>query len=641
MSITARARHFAAALLVPLLCAGAQTGVRYTTVSIPMRDGKSLEADVYANDDSVAKPVILIQTPYNKNLYRITVNLPPQAGGASFPYDSAKYNYVTVDWRGFYGSKDAAVANYDRGLDGADCVEWIAARPWCDGRIGTWGPSALGAIQFLTARQHPPHLVCCMPLVKDFKTKYGDYYYQGVYRKEHVESLEKLGFLSTSIILSQPDFNAIWRAVETGSDTPGDFAVPMLVVGGWFDHFPDDVLRAFEDLRTRSDPSVRDAHKLILGPWTHSGVDDADQGELSFPNAVDVARAAAFRFYDRYLRGTANGWDAEPVVRYYEMGTDAWHDAQSWTGLARASATYYLAPDSALVADAPAGSQAFTAFRADPRDPSPSYGAARFNPFDPSVVAGPLDLRTVVESRDDCIRFTTAPLDRALSILGPTEVDLWVSTDRTDADVSVRLCDVYPDGRSMIMTDGIARLRFRDGVDHEVSTTPGDIVPVTVGLQNLALTLPAGHRLRIDLAGADYPRFDVNLNNGGPMYVAGDTLVATTRIYHDAGHPSHLTLAVPTTPVRVAPPPSPGAAHLDVFPNPAHGRIVLRYAADAGRAVVRVSDLLGRSIVVRTVEIARVGSSETSITLPRVPAGLYYVCVTTARGRWLSPVVVR
>ena len=183
--------RFAHLLLCAIAIASAtraEAQLRYTPIAIPTRDGKTLAADLYTSDTTVKRPTILIQTPYNKLYYRLATVIPPEAGGSLFPLDTLHYNYVTVDWRGFYGSKSAAVPNYDRGLDGYDAVEWIASQPWSDGKVGTWGASALGQIQFLTAKHRPPHLVCSVPLVKDFKTKYTDFYYGGVYRKETAAS---------------------------------------------------------------------------------------------------------------------------------------------------------------------------------------------------------------------------------------------------------------------------------------------------------------------------------------------------------------------------------------------------------------------------------------------------------------------
>ena len=609
----------------------AQQPRQYTPTQIPTRDGKLLAADVYANDSLVPKPVVLIQTPYNKNFYRLRINIPPQAGGAPFPYDSVQYNYVTLDWRGFYGSKDAAVQGYDRGLDGYDAVEWIARQPWCNGKVGTWGPSALGAIQFMTARRQPPHLVCCVPLVKDFKTKYTDYYYGGVFRKEQTESLQGLGFTTTDLILAQPYYSAIWRAVENNSDYAEDIKVPMLVIGGWFDHYPDDVLRAFEDICTRSAAAVRGAHKLIFGPWVHSGFNRENQGELTFPGAGDIADAEARRFFDRYLLGLPNGYDAAPVVRYYQMGANEWRSTAGWKSVAKDSAILFLQPGEGLDARIPATAEAFTELAFDPRDPSPSYGAARFNPFDPSILDGPLDIRAVVENRSDALLFTTEALQQEIAIDGPVTVRLFVSSDKTDSDISVRFCDVYPDGRSMIMTDGIRRLRLRNTYERDELLTPGQIYPVTVELQNLALTILKGHRIRIVVSSSDYPRFDINLNNGSAMYAAGDTLIAHNRIYHDAVHPSRVVLTTSDTPSGIGSPDRATDLSLSLYPQPSRALCTASFTLPTrGRVFLHLTDILGRTV--RTVEDADYdsGRHSTQVNTSGLPAGTYLLGMRTS-----------
>lgn len=525
--------------------AGPAIGLSYQPVTIPVRDGHVLAADVYFEGIlGQPKPVILIQTPYNKNYYRAAVYIPPEAGGSPFPI-SLEYNYVILDWRGFYGSADAAVAGYDRGLDGYDAVEWIAAQPWCDGRIGTWGHSALGYIQFQTASHRPPHLVCAAPFVKDFLTTYSDYYYGGDYRKEHVESMARLGLASPDLVLAHPRQDPFWLMAEAQSDLAADIAVPMFMATGWFDHFPDDVISAFESLRANSDPAVRPAHRLVVGPWTHSGTGQSQQGELEFPDAAGILDELTLRFWDHYLRGDDNGWDDEPVVLYYQMGESAWRTAGSWSGIVREEFDLYLQPAGELAESPPPAGVAPDTFLYDPADPTPALGGSRFNPFDPTVLTGPVDIR-YVEARSDVRVYSTPALERGLRLNGPVEVRLWVSSDRPDTDFAVRLTDVYPDGRSMIITQGIRRMRFRDSYATEILMAPGQVYTVTVPLQNLALTLPAGHRLRIVVSSADYPHFDRNRNDGGEMYVDGPLLVAANSVYHDASHPSVLVLHVPS-----------------------------------------------------------------------------------------------
>ncbi len=623
-------KRIAFLLLLPQMLVS-QTTPRVNTLDIPMRDGQTLAADLYAVDSGAAKPVILIQTPYNRLLYRVGL---AGRGGPSFPYDTSKYNYVIVDWRGFYGSKDADVPGYDRGLDGYDAVEWIAGQNWCNGRVGTWGPSALGAIQFLTARRHPPHLVCCAPLVKDFKTKYGDYFYGGVFRREHVESMERLGFLTVDAVLSQPMYNAFWRAVERSGDYADSIAVPMLLISGWFDHYPDDVLRAFTDLRTRSDASVRDRHKLIMGPWTHGGVGAEKQGELSFPGAVSEAREAALQFFGYYLWNEKNGYPLRPVMRYFQMGEDVWKSTVDWAAEGKDSTVLYLNGPDLLSPTAPSAERDSTALLFDPRNPSPSHGGARFNPFDPSVIPGPLDISGVVENRSDALTFSTPPLENGLAIAGPVRAELFMSSDRTDTDVSVRLCDVYPDGRSMIMADGIARARHRNGLDSQSPLVPGRTALIEVYLQNLALTIQKSHRLRIVVACSNYPRFDVNPNSGGPVNQPGDTLLARNVFYFDAQRPSRIALRGPGTSsadrAQV-----PSEVHIGPnYPNPFRERtgIPVSFGAQAGDVCAAVFDALGRKIAALYEGPGRDAPALLDFDAKGLPGGIYVCRIASARG---------
>lgn len=536
--------------------------------TITVRDGKSLAATLFHNNATGSKPVILVQTPYNKAVYKVTLNI--NSGGA-FPLDTTRYSYVFVDWRGFYASKDAAVQGYDRGLDGYDIVEWIAAQPWCNGKVATYGGSALGMIQFQTARHHPPHLVCAMPMIIDYRNGYSKYYYGGVLRREHVGTLERLGFTTVNLITSQPVENLFWRTIKQANDYPEDIAVPLLMVSGWFDHYPTDILRAFHDLRVRSDAAVRSQHKLIMGPWLHSHVDKTAQGELEYPGAKNIARQAALEFFDYNLLGAKNGWPLKPAVLYYQMGENTWNTAESWESVGEREVSLYLHTDGTLsdaLPETPA--QSARSFAYDPRNPSPSHGGARFNPFDPAIETGPLDIRDVVESRDDVLSYTTDILTETVAVQGGMRVELYFTCDRLDTDLSVRLCDVYPDGRSMILTDGIHRARFREGTDTEVMLEPGTSTMLTVQLEEIAHTFLPGHRIRLVVGGANHPRYDINLNNGGTMYREGDTLVATTEIIGTSEHASRFVFETAGDPSAVSNTPTApvSASIMGFYPQP-------------------------------------------------------------------------
>jgi uncharacterized protein len=510
----------------------------WTEIAIPTRDAHTLAADFwYEPPEPTAKPVILIQTPYDRTKYR--AGRPPEQGGATFPL-STNYHYVIVDWRGFYGSTNAAKLGYDRGLDGFDCVEWIATQTWCNAKVGTWGTSALGFIQYQTAQHNPPHLVCCTIQAKDFLNSYEQSYYGGVYRKEHVENVARLGLASTNLVLGHPMEDTYWRVAETQSDVAADMRVPILVVSGWFDHFPDEILRSWEDLRRASDPSVRGLHKLIMGPWLHGKLGLAEQGAFTYPAATNL-NDRVIQYWDYTILGqTHNGWAEQPDVSYFQMGENVWYDVPTWTGIVRDARTLWLTDGHALADQPPPSGAPAATFIYDPADPTPAFGGSRFNPFNPLVLQGPQNQRWLETTRTDLVVYTTAILTNDLRINGPVRVHLHVSSSAPDTDFAVRLSSVDEEDRSWIMTQGIRRGRFRHGYSNEVFWAPGEIVPITVELQHIALTIRAGHRLRIVVSSADYPHYDRNRNDGGPMY-AGDTLlVATNSIHQSAEYPSRI-----------------------------------------------------------------------------------------------------
>lgn len=533
---------------------GQPSGFIYNSITIPMRDSNVLAADLWFTPPApAAKPVILIQTPYNRKNYRLGNN-PNYAGGSLFPVNtnfSTNYNFVIVDWRGFYGSSGAAVPGYNRGLDGYDCVEWIAAQPWSNGRVGTYGASALGLIQYQTAFQHPPHLDCCNIQVMFFQTRYDSYYYGGDLRLEEMESTAGLGLVNSNTILAHPDYDNYWQTVEALTDTPQQLAVPNLLVGGWFDHTPNSVLQAYAELQTNCAPAALGKQWFIFGPWTHGGVGDAQQGILSFPNTTNLD-ALEISYWDYELRDqTNNVWAGQPFVQFFQPGENIWVDNRSWPGtntwaaVTRMPQTLYFHAGGQLSATPPGVSETPDSYSYDPSNPTPTFGGARFTPSDPTIPDGPQDESTNIETRADVVIYSTDVLTNDLRLNSTNLlVTLYAASDRTDTDFAVRLTDVYPNGSSIILVQGICRARFRNSLSTEQLMTPGVVYQIPVLIQNLAWTFRIGHRLRLVVSSADYPMYALNLNNGGPMYTNGTPLVAHNTIYHDAAHPSHLDFQI-------------------------------------------------------------------------------------------------
>ncbi len=515
-----------------------ENSVNNTIYRIPlfinMRDKKRLAGDLYTENNTIAKPVILVQTPYNKQYYWTNIN-------QKLPFSLDTYHIVVTDWRGRFASKQAGTTRLSLGKDGYDTVEWIANQPWCNGKIGTYGGSALGQVQFKTAAENPPHLVCAIPMVKDFRTTYASYYYGGEFRKEHVAALETLQFTKQETILEYPIYNARWKFVEEKTDLSSSIRIPMLLISGWFDHYPDLVLRAFADLQEKSHSTVRNSHKLIFGPWLHGGIGKLDQGCLQFPNAEGFAQRNAVQFMDFYLLDRPNQWDTKSTVQYYQMGEEKWYTAASWKQLPRTTSDLYLHPSLSLSPQKATEKLAFKEYKYNPKNPTPSFGGDRFQPGNKHLIEGPQDQRNTVESRTDVLVFTSEEYTDKFSINGSIKATLFIQSNCPDTDFSIRFCDVHPNGSSILLAEGIQRARFRNNLEIEELLNPSEIVPITVTLQNIAHTIMPGHSVRIIVSSASYPIFEKNPNNGGALYKDPQIQVAENRIYTCSTYPSKIT----------------------------------------------------------------------------------------------------
>lgn len=593
------------------------------TVSIPMRDGKFLAADLYLPNGVDSFPTILIQTPYNKNGFQ-TIGLPAQVG---MDQPNSPYAFLIVDWRGFFGSIPAFDLNADRGEDGYDVVEWIAAQSWSDGKVGTWGPSALGNVQYSTARTRPPHLVCCVPEVASPQFAYAPYYPGGALRTEYVQTLGLLFGLS-NLIASNPHYNLFWQLSESGTWHPDSVNVPFFVIGGWYDHNTDDCIWQWDQLRQLSDPPVRDQHRLLMGPWVHGGtgfanVGSSNQGELNFPLAKDWNDSLARMFFDFHMRGLPNGWDQTPKIQYYQIGEESWRNAATWVN--EMYFPFYLREDSSISPFPGPTNASPHSFSYDPNDPSPTVGGRTLSL---GLDQGPYDQGPVVESRGDVLiyEFDAAGID--LNVHGVVEIHLMVSSDRKDTDIAVRLTDVYPDGRSILVSDDIQRMRFRNGytVNDTAMMTTGTVYPITIELENMAYTFRGGHKLRLVISGSNYPRYNRNMNTGEEMYPNNhvDTLVnpqiATSSIHFD-NNGSYLNL-----PLRGYIQPGIGAAveplPVEVYPNPAANFVQVDLPQVGGPWEMQLSDGLGRVVAQWSLH----GSQR--IELPAVPDGVFFWTVS-------------
>jgi predicted acyl esterase len=517
-------------------------------LKVPMRDGRHLLANVWLPKQRTGPaPTILIMTPYNK--FYVGAATPDSNRQPDLP-ELDHYALVIVDWRGFYGSKDAKTEGTpppnQLGKDGHDTVEWIARQDWSDGKIGMWGPSALGQVQLVTAIEQPPHLRCIVPMVNAAKYNYERYYYGGVIKEGYVHLLETAGYGPQTLVRSHPKKDAFWIMTErTANPDFNQIEVPTLMVAAWFDHNGDLPLQVFDKLVETSGAETRRHSRLLIGPWRHVALGKLQQGELEFPKAVSVSAEESTRFFDYWLRGRDEGYGDRQRVRYYLMGADEWREAPSFPPPNTADSRFYLRADGLLAKARPAETDAPAVFLYDPNDPSPTVGGLnafmRRDPLSEEVGDGPRDQRARVESRSDCLVYTTRVLEQDVVVEGMARVKLHVSSDRPDTDFAVRLCDVHPDGRSMLVADGIWRMRYRNSLENEEWMEPGQIYELTIPLPPTAQAFVKGHRIRVIVSSSNFPRFGLNTNMG-PDEADGKAAVATNSIHHDSAHPSVLIL---------------------------------------------------------------------------------------------------
>jgi predicted acyl esterase len=503
-------------------------------VDIPMSDGKHLSAFVRRPETSGCEvPTILIQTPYDKTAAR---ELWFDGDSEKNPlFASTDYAFVVVDWRGFYGSADAQVAQPDYGQDGYDTVEWIATQPWSDGQVATWGVSALCRIQYWTAVEQPEHLVCGVPIFCSINNTYEEYYPGGVLRREYNDTISAL--FGSNVVEDHPYEDMAWSYLGNLYD-PADVEVPMLVVAGWYDLDATASIQTFRDMRAATPAQVRDAHRLMVGPWHHfatggesSGGRQLTQQELTYYDSEKQIQKDSLAWFDHCLSGEQNEAASWSTVRFVMDGPDreTWLSAPSWPPPETSERTFYLTSSGELTDASPTADT--STFPYDPTDPSPTVGGATLSP---ALLHGPHDQAEVID-RGDALVFMSAPLGSPLSIRGEVSVELDVATTGADTDFAVRLTDVAPSPSHLLIGEGIQRLKLRDSLSTPSEVIPGERYSVTVRVINeLGYTIQAGHRLGLILTSSNHPRFARNPNTGDDFFdQAASPTAVTNTVYLD------------------------------------------------------------------------------------------------------------
>lgn len=550
-------------------------------VSAKMRDGVTLHADVYRPKVEGKFPVLLQRTPYDK---RSTVD---------FGLMAAARGYVVVvqDVRGRYTSEGEWRPFRHESEDGFDTVEWAAALPYSDGRVGMFGGSYVGATQMLAAIAHPPHLAGIFPVVTA-SNYYDGWTYQGgafelwlnaswtsgiaqdtLTRK--IDSsvsqwTQKLPLSAYPILnvdtadlapyysdwLAHPNYDEYWKAVSI-ADHHDQIQVPAYHVGGWYDIFMGGTWRNYVGIKARGGShAAQRGQRLMMGPWYH-GPFDGRTGELDFGPAARSADGSSFetdsvmlRWYDHLLKGLANGIEREKPVKIFVMGENVWREEDDWP-LARAKNTrYYLHSGgnaNSLLGDGTLTTEAVPTeptdqFVYDPANPVPTRGGGLCCD-NGRLASGAFDQRAV-ESRGDVLVYTTPAFKSDFEVTGPVTLELFASSSAVDTDFTAKLVDVWPNGFAQNLTDGILRARYRNSQEKPEFLNPGEVYKLTVDLWATSNVFKAGHKLRLEVSSSNFPRFDRNLNTGENGANSARTVKASNAVYHDRDHPSALIIPV-------------------------------------------------------------------------------------------------
>ena len=537
-------------LLAPLAFAQGVPPDHKQSLTIEMRDGAQLATDLFMPADysreryAQGLPVVLVCTPYDKNHGK-----PVDKWRACFV--SAGYAFAVQDMRGFHASAGKGRGQV-RHYDGYDTVEWLARQPWCNGKIGMFGYSHLGAVQYETAITQPPHLACAIPAQAP-GNYYTDSLYPAVFRKADMETILRGVFTARTSQLIQRRI----RGHQTSQLS--QFNTPMIHSAGWFDFYKEGAIEMFQALREHGGPAARTSQKLLIGPWGHGVLQEQAVGTpLTLPGGMTYPANATLNWetevwlpwFDYWCKGKPTGVMDQPAVKYYLMGdvTDPkapgniWVEAEAFPPQSTA-VPYYVHVDRTLSPEKPATENTLLRYAFDPMNPVPTVGRHQVR----LPVTGPHDQRET-EHRPDVLVFTTPELKTALKIVGQIRVKLWASSDRKDTDFTAKLTDVYPDGRSMIFADGIVKSRYRNSFLQEELLTPGEVYEFSIDLGYTAIVLAPGHRLRLALSSSNFDRFDINPNTGEPYgdHAVTRQLLAQRFRAESAGEPEYSAAFVAT-----------------------------------------------------------------------------------------------
>ncbi len=579
-----------ATILLPCAAVPAQSDANIVVeknVAMKTRDGVTLRADIYRPAGDGNFPVLLTRTPYDKSTM------------AGFGPKGAERGFMVVeqDVRGRFASEGEWYPFKHETDDGYDTVEWAAALPHSNGKVGMFSGSYVGATQMLAAIGHPPHLAGICPIVTASNYHENWTYQGGAFEQWFNESWTsslaqntldrrvadaKNALVGSTVLplkqypvfnvstgldgqgltsrlapyfldwLDHPAYDSYWKQWSI-EENYQNIQVPSLTIAAWYDIFQGGSIRNYLGLKAHAgNKAARNGQHLLVAIGGHSGwgrkVGDVDFG----PSAPFDENAVILDWYDYLFLGKQNQFATDKPVTIFVMGKNEWRNEAAWPPPEAKPTKYYLvsgghansaASDGLFAATAPPSKFAATdSYVYDPANPVPTVGG----PLCCDTVhlaPGPRDQRQV-EARSDVLVYSTPPLEEDVEVTGPITLDLFAKSSAVDTDFTGKLVDVAPDGTAINLTEGILRARYRESMSTATPIVPGQVYEYKIDLWSTSKVFLKGHRIRLEVSSSNFPRFDRNLNTGKDASTDAAMVKATNTILHDQQHPSVLILPV-------------------------------------------------------------------------------------------------
>lgn len=514
-------------------------------VMIPMRDGTRLSAYLYFPEGSGPWPVVFQQRYVSLTGTGTRQSAAKLAEGG--------FVVAMVNFRGTHLSEGQWVGyralQWGELRDGYDTCEWFATQDWCTGKVGTFGSSQGGYAQNYLAVTQPPHLVCQYMIDTGLSLFQEGYRIGGTTRPQRFKGMESLcrnpedNRLLLQEWFAHPHYDDYWKD-EDSSLHFDKMNVPCFTIGSWYDFMNQGSIASFRGRQQQGEEHSRGRQQLVIGPWRHGGTKGNRVGELVYPEkAAWPLNEHMTRWFAHHLLGEENGITQDPPVRYYVMGAvdepaapgNEWRTAEDFPPSSTPTA-WYLHEEGGLSQAAPENETGSTSYTSDPRNPMTIPGGG---------FPGATDARGY-EQQSEVRTFTTEPLADPLEWTGRVLAELSVSSTARDTDFIVRVSDVYPNGRSILIIEYPLRARYRQGFDREVLMTPGEVHQLAYPVGWISQVFNTGHRIRVTISSTGAPYYEPNPQNGKAQTIEfpDDAISAVNTVHHNQTHASRIIAPV-------------------------------------------------------------------------------------------------